>query len=85
MKARRLYQVKLLIEDFNQPGSKTVKLADAKRIVVVIGDILRPQSIKDFDSVTTAESLKEKSPSSGKSKDVRSRTFIATRMESELD
>ena len=82
VKARRLYQVKLLIEDFNQPGGKE-KLADAKRIVVVIADMVRPQSVSDFDSVNTSQDLKGRS--GGKPLDVRSRTFIVTRMESEND
>ena len=85
VKARRLYQVKLLIEDFFQPGSNRDKLANAKRIVLVIGDVPRPQSVADFDSVNTSEDLKKKSGSTGKPLDVRSRTFIVTRMESELD
>lgn len=85
VKARRLYQVKLLIEDFNQPGSTKDKMVDAKRIVVVIADMVRPQSVTDFDSVTTSEDLKRKSSAGGKALDVRSRTFIVTRMESETD
>ncbi len=84
VKARRLYQVKLLIEDFNQPGSKKDKLADARRIVVVIGDLVQPQSVTDFNSVATSEDLKKKS-TSGKPLEIRSRAFVVTRMESETD
>lgn len=84
--ARRLYQVKLLIEDAYEPGV-TIKnpdpkkeYKDAKRIVVVIGDFLRPKSKNDFKSVSNSEDLaKEKD---GKPLDVRSRTFLVARMES---
>ena len=79
VKARRLYQVKLLVEKCYQPGGTKVEMKDARRVVVVIGDIFRPQSAKDFESVTRSSELFK----NGKPLDVRSRTFIITRMESE--
>lgn len=87
VRARRLYQVKLLIEDAYEPGV-TVKnpdpkreFKDAKRVVVVIGDILKPKSQKDFDSISNSSDLAKV----GKALDVRSRTFLVARMESEND
>lgn len=79
VKARRLYQAKLLVEKAYQPGGTKVEMKDARRIVVVIGDLVRPQSTKDFDSVTQSSELAK----NGKPLNVRSRTFIITRMESE--
>ena len=82
VQARRLYQVKLIVEDFYQPGASSesdlTKLSDAKRIVVVIGDLVRPKSLKDFENIKQASDLKKPKGTL----DVRSRTFIVTRMES---
>ena len=75
---KRLYQVKLLLEPAYQPGNSGTQLKDAKRVVVVIGDRFRPQSKKDFESVSKASELSK----NGKSLDVRSRAFIIARMES---
>ena len=85
VKARRLYQVKLLVEKAYQPGvpssspNSKAEMKDARRVVVVIGDVFRPQSVKDFDAVTNSQDLAK----NGKPRDVRSRTFIVSRMESE--
>ena len=85
VKARRLYQVKLIVEDFYQPGAKSKsdasKVSDALRIIVVIGDKIRPKSIDDFEGIKTGDDLKK---ASGKL-DVRLRAFIVTRMESSND
>lgn len=74
---RRLYQAKLIIEPFLQPGG-TDSLADARRIIVVIGDVLRPKSKTDFDSARTAAALEKSNPPL----DLRTRAFIVTRLES---
>ena len=79
VKARRLYQVKLLVEKCYQPGGTKIEMKDARRIVVVIGDSFKPQSVKDFNSVTSVNDLSK----NGKALSVRSRTFIITRMDSE--
>lgn len=79
VKARRLYQVKLLVEKAYQPGGTKVEMKDARRIVVVIGDLVRPKSAKDFEAATKSTDLSK----SGKHLDLRSRTFVISRMESE--
>ena len=85
VQARRLYQVKLIVEDFYQPGatskSSANKFDGAYRIIVVIGDKIRPKSIDDFKNINRASDLEK---SNGKL-DVRSRAFIVTRMESSND
>ena len=73
---RRLYQVKLLVEDFYQPGDANKKLGYTKRIVVIIGDLLKAKSKTDFDSVASPDKLT--------GLDVRSRTFIVTNMDTAL-
>lgn len=79
VRARRLYQVKLLVEKCYQPGGTKIEMKDARRVVVVIGDIPKPKSAKDFASITKVGDLAK----NGKPLEVRSRTFIITRMESE--
>jgi uncharacterized protein (TIGR02598 family) len=85
VKNRRLYQVKLLVEPLYQPGTTGKAAADAipnaKRIAVIIGDLVRPKSFTDFRDIDDSEDLKQKN----RPMDVRSRTFIVTRMESEHD
>jgi uncharacterized protein (TIGR02598 family) len=82
---RRLYQVKLIVEPFVQPGSSSKSSSDqlegARRIIVVIGDLVRPKSVTDFEHTTKAEDLTK----SAGQLDVRSRTFVVTRMESVKD
>ena len=81
VKARRLYQVKLLVETLYQPGdtAKRDSFPDSRRIVVIIGDLVRPKSATDFAAVTRSEDLQQKN----RPMDVRARTFIVTRMEGE--
>ena len=85
VKARRLYQVKLVVEKCYQPGVTAKnpdpkrELKDARRVVVVIGDLVKPKSVKDFDSITSSADLAK----NGKALEVRSRTLLITRMESE--
>jgi uncharacterized protein (TIGR02598 family) len=81
---RRLYKVKLLVEPFAQPGTSAEsagnQLKDARRIVVVIGDLAHPKSMTDFDSVTKVQDLAKPAGQL----DVRSRTFVVTCMDSKL-
>ena len=83
-RARRLYQVKLFIEDAYEPGVELKnpdpkkEFVDAKRVVVVIGDYVRPKSKTDFEAVTESRDIV-------KTLDVRSRTFMIARMESKND
>ena len=81
IKARRLYQVKLLVENAYQPGdiSETKKLKDARRFVVIIGDLVRPKSKTDFEAIADSDELAK----NGKALDVRSRTFFITRLDAE--
>lgn len=51
---------------------------DAKRVIVVIGDYVRPKSQTDFEAVTDSKDIV-------KALDVRSRTFMIARMESKKD
>jgi len=89
VKARRLYQVKLFVEEAYQPGVESKnpdpkkEYKDAKRIVVVIGDLRgkETKAERDFESVKKSSDLIK----DGKSLDVRSRSFIVARMESEND
>ena len=89
IRARRLYQVKLLVEESYQPGVEARnpdpkrEYKDAKRIIVVIGDLRGPKSKAetDFDAVKKSSDLFKK----GKALDVRSRTFMVARMESTAD
>jgi uncharacterized protein (TIGR02598 family) len=85
VKSRRLYQVKLLVEKLYQPGTRGKAAADeipnTRRISVIIGDLVRPKSFTDFGSIDDSEDLQQKN----RPMDVRSRTFIITRMESEHD
>jgi hypothetical protein len=85
VKARRLYQVKLIVEKLYQPGVTTKReedlLPDSRRIVVVIGDLVRPKSRTDFEATKKAEDLQQKN----RPMDVRSRTFIVSRMEAAKD
>jgi uncharacterized protein (TIGR02598 family) len=82
---RRLYQVKLIVEPFVQPGSSSSSAADqlegARRIIVVIGDLVRPKSVTDFEHTTRVEDL---SKPAGQL-DLRTRTLVVTRMESVKD
>ena len=86
VRARRLYQVKLLVEDSFEPGvssrtpDKTKMYKDAKRIVVIVGDLRgeKSQAEKDFRSVTKSTELR-------KGLAIRSRTFMIARMDSERD
>ena len=85
VKARQLYQVKLLVEKCYQPGVTAKnpdpkrELKDARRVVVVIGDLVKPKSKTDFKSITSSADLAK----NGKALEVRSRTFLIARMESE--
>ncbi len=87
VQSRRLYEAKLLVENSYQPGVESRnpdpkrELKDSKRIVVVIGDFLQPKSKADFNSVKKSSDLFK----DGKALNVRSRTFIVARMESEND
>ena len=85
VKARQLYQVKLLVEKCYQPGvtaknpDPNRELKDARRVAVVIGDLVKPKSKTDFESVTSTKDLAK----NGKALEVRSRAFLITRMESD--
>jgi uncharacterized protein (TIGR02598 family) len=85
VKNRRLYQVKLLVEKLYQPGTTGKRAEDevpnARRVVVVVGDLARPKSADDFNAIDESSDLQQKN----RPMDVRSRTFIVTRMESEND
>ena len=79
VRARRLYQAKLLMELLYQPGDtgKQNPLVDSRRIVVVIGDLIRPKSRTDFKDVKSSSDLLKVNHAL----DVRARTFIVSRME----
>lgn len=87
VRARRLYQVKLLIEDAYEPGvtvknpDPTRRFKDAKRVVVLVGDLLKPKSERDFESINDSSDLTK----NAKNLQIRSRTFLVARMESEND
>ena len=85
VKNRRLYQVKLLVEKLYQPGTTGKgaidEIPNTRRIAVIIGDLVRPKSFADFGAIDDSEDLQQKN----RPMDVRSRTFIITRMESEHD
>lgn len=84
VQTRRLYQAKLFVEQAYEPGVELKnpdakkEFVDAKRIVVVIGDYVRPKSKTDFEAVNESRDIV-------KSLDVRSRTFMIARMESKND
>jgi uncharacterized protein (TIGR02598 family) len=85
VKSRRLYQVKVMVEKLYQPGTTGKRtedeVPDARRVVVVIGDLVRPKSSDDFNAIDESSDLQQKN----RPMDVRSRTFIVSRMEAEKD
>ncbi len=78
VESRRLYQVKLLIENFYEPTAGTAQgasMPNARRIIVVIGDVGKPPSELEFKNVNSSSDFAGKTT-------LRTRAFIATRMES---
>jgi uncharacterized protein (TIGR02598 family) len=82
VKRDRLYAVKLLVEDFVPPGEDGAKEnTHGKRVIAVFAPYQNPTAMKDFASVSGADALANLPPNTA----VRARSFIAARMDSELD
>ncbi|MES2569658.1 MAG: Verru_Chthon cassette protein B [Verrucomicrobiota bacterium] len=84
VKAKRLYAVKLIIDDFSRPGTAVDSgsvdvLNNTWRILAIFAPSGNPQAMKEFTKVTTPAdvvNLKKGSP-------VKVRSFVVARMDSQ--
>lgn len=78
IQASRLYAIKVLIDDFNRPNDST-PLPQSFRVVALFAPVSNATAMKDFDDTSTVA----KAAMMKKSSQVRWRSFLVARMDSE--
>lgn len=76
----RLYAVKLVTDRLERHNGTSVEpISHGMRVIAVLAPIVNANAMKDFDSVTSASSLRSLPAQSA----VRTKTFVVARMDSE--
>jgi len=80
VKNRRVYAVKLIVDDLLQPSDND-KMSHARRVIAVLGTVNNPGSMKTFESTSTADHVAALPANAS----VRCRAFMVARMDAQTE